>query len=86
MTALRMFNHAENATGNDLPRDYYRYIEKEETEETVKDGSYKVQRPFVLVTKDGTELSEAAQAFFDYVTSKDAADIISAAGAVPVAE
>ena len=39
-----------------------------------------------LVTKDGTELSEAAQAFFDYVTSKDAADIISAAGAVPVAE
>ena len=56
------------------------------TEETVKDGSYKVQRPFVLVTKDGTELSEAAQAFFNYVTSKDAADIISAAGAVPVAE
>jgi len=58
----------------------------EATEETVKDGSYKVQRPFVLVTKDGTELSEAAQAFFDYVTSKDAADIISAAGAVAVAE
>ena len=58
----------------------------EATEETVKDGSYKVQRPFVLVTKDGTELSEAAQAFFDYATSKDAADIISAAGAVAVAE
>ena len=58
----------------------------EATEETVKDGSYKVQRPFVLVTKDGTELSEAAQAFFNYVTSKDAADIILAAGAVPVAE
>lgn len=58
----------------------------EATEETVKDGSYKVQRPFVLVTKDGTELSEAAQAFFDYATSKDAADIILAAGAVPVAE
>lgn len=58
----------------------------EATEETVKDGSYKVQRPFVLVTKDGTELSEAAQAFFNYVTSKDAADIISAAGAVAVAE
>ncbi len=58
----------------------------EATEDTVKDGSYKVQRPFVLVTKDGTELSEAAQAFFDYATSKDAADIITAAGAVPVAE
>ena len=39
MTALRMFNHAENATGNDLPQDYYRYIEKEETEETVKEDT-----------------------------------------------
>lgn len=39
MTALRMFNHAENATGADLPRDYYRYIEKEETEETVKEDT-----------------------------------------------
>lgn len=39
MTALRMFNHAENATGNDLPRDYYRYIEKEETEQTVKEDT-----------------------------------------------
>ncbi len=58
----------------------------EATEDTVKDGSYKVQRPFVLVTKEGTELSEAAQAFFDYATSTDAADIIAAAGAVPVAE
>lgn len=58
----------------------------EATEDTVKDGSYKVQRPFVLVTKEGTELSEAAQVFFDYVTSVDAAEIISAAGAVPVAE
>lgn len=47
---------------------------------------YKVQRPFVLVTKDGTELSEAAQAFFDYVTSKDAADIISQYISVAVAE
>ena len=50
--------------------------------ETVKDGSYVVQRPFVLVTKEGTELSPAAQAFFDYATSADAASVISAAGAV----
>ena len=56
------------------------------SEATVSDGSYAVQRPFVLVTKDGTELSAAAQKFFDYATSKDAADIISAAGAVPVAK
>ena len=52
------------------------------TEATVKDGSYVVQRPFVLVTKDGVELSAAAQAFFDYATSADAASIIAAAGAV----
>ena len=56
------------------------------SEATVSDGSYAVQRPFVLVTKDGVELSKAAQLFFDYATSKDAADIISAAGAVPVAK
>ena len=54
----------------------------EATEATVKDGSYVVQRPFVLVTKDGTELSPAAQAFFDYALSADAASIIAAAGAV----
>lgn len=54
------------------------------TEETVKNGTYRIQRPFVLVTKDGTKLSETAQKFFDFATSKDAAGIISAAGAVPV--
>lgn len=56
------------------------------TEETVLDGSYEIQRPFVLVTKDGTALSEAAQAFFDYATSADANDLIKNAGAVPVAK
>lgn len=56
------------------------------TEATVSDGSYAVQRPFVLVTKDGTELSAAAQKFFDYATGAAAADVISAAGAVPVAK
>lgn len=54
------------------------------TEETVKDGSYVVQRPFVLVTKNGTELSATAQKFFDYITSSEANEIISSAGAVPV--
>ena len=56
------------------------------TEDTVKDGSYVIQRPFVLVTKDGAELSTAAKAFFDYATSADAADLIAAAGAVAVAK
>lgn len=54
----------------------------EATEATVKDGSYVVQRPFVLVTKEGTKLPPAAQAFFDYALSADAASIIAAAGAV----
>ena len=55
------------------------------SEATVKDGSYKVQRPFVLVTMAGKELSPAAQAFFDYAISSDAASIIAKAGAVAVA-
>ena len=55
------------------------------TEATVKDGTYLVQRPFVLVTKEGVALSETAQKFFNFATSADAASIISAAGAVPVA-
>lgn len=53
------------------------------SEETVKDGSYAIQRPFVLVTKDGVKLSDAAQAFFDYVISDKVADIITGAGVVP---
>lgn len=52
------------------------------SEDTVKDGSYSIQRPFVMVTKDGTELSKAAQAFLDYALSDEVADYISAAGAV----
>ena len=55
------------------------------TEDTVKDGSYPVQRPFVLVTKEDKALSAVAQAFFDYATSPEAGEIISHAGAVPVA-
>ena len=56
------------------------------SEETVKDGSYEVQRPFVFVTNKSVALSEQAQAFFDFVTSADAADLIRTAGAVPVNE
>ena len=56
------------------------------TEETVLDGSYAIQRPFVLVTKTDASLSTAAQAFFDYATSTAANDLIKAAGAVPVAK
>ncbi len=54
------------------------------SEAAVKDGSYTVQRPFVLVTKQGAALSDAAQKFFDFALSSDAAPLSSAAGAVPV--
>ena len=56
------------------------------TEATVLDGSYAIQRPFVLVTKTGETRSPAAQAFFDYATSSTASQLIKAAGAVPVAK
>lgn len=54
----------------------------EASEATVKDGSYVVQRPFVLVTQKDTALSETAQNFFDYMLSAEAEEIIAAAGVV----
>ena len=53
------------------------------SEDTVKDESYKIQRPFVLATQTGVELNPVAQAFFDYITSAVANEIIVAAGVVP---
>ena len=53
------------------------------TSENIVDGSYVIQRPFNLVTLAEGELSEAAQAFFDYMLSEDAAELITLAGAVP---
>ncbi len=56
------------------------------SEETIQNGTYVIQRPFVLVTKKDTALSESAQKFFDYVTSDAAKDTITAAGVVPVSK
>ena len=53
------------------------------SDETVKDETYAIQRPFVLVTKEGTVLTETAQVFFDYITSEAAREVITAAGVVP---
>ena len=53
------------------------------SEETVKNETYAIQRPVVLVTKEGTELSKTAQSFFDYITSSEANEVITAAGVVP---
>lgn len=55
----------------------------EASEETIKDGSYKIQRSFILVTRKDTKLSDAAQKFFDYATSEEASEVIKKAGAVP---
>lgn len=54
------------------------------SEDTVKDGNYAIQRPFVLVTRTDAPLSDPAQAFFDFATSADAASIIIKAGAVAI--
>ncbi len=56
------------------------------SEAAVLDGSYAIQRPFVLVTRESGELSAQARAFFDWATSGEAADLIRSAGAVPTAE
>ncbi len=54
------------------------------SEENVQNGKYALQRPFVLVTIEGGTLSEAAQAFFDFMLSPEAGDLIRKAGVVPV--
>ncbi|MFB0919624.1 MAG: phosphate ABC transporter substrate-binding protein [Oscillospiraceae bacterium] len=56
------------------------------TEATVLDGSYKLQRNFNMLTKQGTELSAAAKAFIEYAKSAEAAPIIEKAGAIPPAK
>ncbi len=53
------------------------------SEETVKDGSYTIQRPFLLVTRDGEKLSETAQGFFNFITGEAAKDLILQGGVVP---
>ncbi len=55
------------------------------TEETVLDSTYKIQRPFNFVTNDSATPSDAVQSFIDFATSAEAADLIRAAGAVPMA-
>jgi len=55
----------------------------EPSEATIKDGSYVIQRPFVMVTKDGSELSDTAQRFFDFALSEKANEFIISAGVVP---
>ncbi len=57
----------------------------EPSKQTIQNGSYKIQRDFVFVTKKNAELSPAAKEFFDYATSGAADELIEQAGAIPVA-
>lgn len=54
------------------------------TNETIQNGTYKIQRDFVFVTPKNKQLSEATQAFMDYASSAEADEMITKAGAVPV--
>lgn len=50
----------------------------EATYDNVRNGSYKISRPFLLLTGNGVELQPAAQDFFDYCMSKTAEAAINA--------
>lgn len=54
------------------------------SEQTIQDGSYKLQRPFVFVTVKGKALNPTAQEFYDFALSEDAHELIKMAGVVPV--
>lgn len=54
------------------------------SKDTIQNGSYKIQRDFVLVTKKDGKLSDEAQKFFDFATSAQADGLIEKAGAIPV--
>ncbi len=54
------------------------------SEDTILSGEYAIQRPFVLVTPADDDLSNAAQSFYDFCFSDEAADLIREAGAVPL--
>lgn len=56
----------------------------EPTVDNIKSGVYKIQRNFVMVTKEGAELSAQAKAYLDFCFSSEAAAYISKAGLIPV--
>lgn len=54
----------------------------EATAENIENGSYKVSRPFNIVTKDG--LSDVAQDFINYIMSKQGQEVVADEGYIPV--
>ncbi len=55
----------------------------EPTAENVKNGTYKVSRPFVLVTKEDT-LTEAGQVLIDFVLSEEGQQVVADNKLVPL--
>ena len=53
------------------------------TEETVKDKTYAIQRPFLMITKAGND-NEAAKAFMEFVLSEEGQQIVKDLKFVPV--
>lgn len=54
------------------------------TEENIQDGSYKIQRPFIALTKQGTQQNSAVESYLAFINSEAASSIITNAGAIPV--
>ena len=57
---------------------------EEATEQNIKDGKYKICRPFNIATKD--DVSEAAQDFITYIMSADGQQIIEDNGYIAVGD
>ena len=57
---------------------------EEATVENIKDGSYKIARPFNIATMD--EVSELAQDFIDYILSADGQAVIEENGYISVSD
>lgn len=54
----------------------------EATVDSIKDGSYKISRPFNIATKG--EVSEVAQDFINYILSDKGQEVVSGAGYIPL--
>lgn len=56
----------------------------EATVENIKDGTYKIARPFNIATRDG--LSDTAQDFIDFIMSADGQGVIEANGYISASD
>ena len=54
------------------------------TIENILNNSYALQRPFIIVLKENSKLSAAAQGFYDYIMSAEAQAVITGANYISV--